>query len=493
MRQKIMCAQTTQQQIFLGTKLDRTLSFVQHTNDTTAKVNSRIKLLRAVSSRDWGWSKQTLKKIYLAVQRSVLDYSASAWQPFLSESQFSRLERSQNSALRAITGQACSTPIEALRIEAGVFSYRTQSNKLIMISHQKALRLPPNHPKAKCLLTDTNQRLQKDNWRHKALSLLSNIPAKLTGHFSPSKPLPPWKEPTNLVVNDTIYGMNRGTTLQSVLKLINSYEADTVIYTDGSATAGTTNGGYAVICTIGPAESPTVTNSIGKRGRTITSSYDEEKAALLTALKWIRENQMKNILICTDSQSLCKAITSQSADTMQIRDIIASLSENIHLQWIPGHMEIPGNEMADTLAKEATKFETKPEETSLKAAISVIKRHCTDALPTHNRIKISYKGYNPKKEAKVIKKKKDAVLLAQLRSGHSRLFRAYAHLMDPTIDPMCPKCNGEAHTAEHWIQCQATLAIQHQLTGRHDHDLSILSEEPAIAIELARKTLLGSK
>ena len=84
----------------------------------------------------------------------------------------------------------------------------------------------------------------------------NSIPVTLTGHFSPSKPLPPWKEPTNLVVNDTIYGMNRGTTLQSVLKLINSYEADTVIYTDGSATAGTTNGGYAVICTTGPAENP---------------------------------------------------------------------------------------------------------------------------------------------------------------------------------------------------------------------------------------------
>ena len=105
----------------------------------------------------------------------------------------------------------------------------------------------------------------------------------------------------------------------------------------------------------------------------VRPQHHEEKAALLTALKWIRESQKQNILICTDSQSLCKAITSQSADTMQIRDIIASLSENIHLQWIPGHMEIPGNEMADTLAKEATNLETEPEETSLKAAISVIK------------------------------------------------------------------------------------------------------------------------
>ncbi len=56
------------------------------------------------------------------------------------------------------------------------------------------------------------------------------------------------------------------------------------------------------------------------RGAELTSSYEEEKAAILLALDWTRTNcPTKRISICSDIQSLLKAIQSGAHDTQPIR------------------------------------------------------------------------------------------------------------------------------------------------------------------------------
>jgi len=58
------------------------------------------------------------------------------------------LEATQNKAARIMTGQAKTTPVKALRrTEAGVCSYKTVSNRLCVRAHEKAARLPADHPK----------------------------------------------------------------------------------------------------------------------------------------------------------------------------------------------------------------------------------------------------------------------------------------------------------------------------------------------------------
>jgi len=44
-------------------------------------------------------------------------------------------------------GQAKTTPVEALRAEAGVCSCKMVSNRLCVRAHKKAIRLPADHPK----------------------------------------------------------------------------------------------------------------------------------------------------------------------------------------------------------------------------------------------------------------------------------------------------------------------------------------------------------
>ncbi len=64
-------------------------------------------------------------KIYKALYLSVLIYGAPAWQTWLAATRLEQLERCQNRALRVITGQLQTTPVETLRREAGICSMTT--------------------------------------------------------------------------------------------------------------------------------------------------------------------------------------------------------------------------------------------------------------------------------------------------------------------------------------------------------------------------------
>ena len=119
---------------FLGVTMDRTLSFQQHVDAVVKTVEARCKAIAVLGASDFGWKTEQLRKVFLATQKSVMDYAGPGWQPWLSSTQMDRLDRAHNKALRRVTGHACSTPIEAVRLEANVQSYQTTSRRLAAIS-----------------------------------------------------------------------------------------------------------------------------------------------------------------------------------------------------------------------------------------------------------------------------------------------------------------------------------------------------------------------
>ena len=105
---------------------------------------------------------------------SKLNYAAPAWQPWLSETNLTNLDRLQNRSLRLITGQLVSTLLEALRLEADVQSYPTCSKRLILKANEKAQRTTDDHPKRIALNINIPQRLQsRSSFRQKAEELSS--------------------------------------------------------------------------------------------------------------------------------------------------------------------------------------------------------------------------------------------------------------------------------------------------------------------------------
>ncbi len=122
----------------LGVTLDRALSFGQHITHITAKAAGRCRVLTSLTSKQWDWRKDQLTKIYKALYLSVMLHGAPAWQPWLSASRLEQLERCQNRALRVITGQLQTIPVETLRREAGVCSMMTLMRQQTAIAYEKA-------------------------------------------------------------------------------------------------------------------------------------------------------------------------------------------------------------------------------------------------------------------------------------------------------------------------------------------------------------------
>ncbi len=117
--------------------------------------------------------------------------------------------------------------------------------------------------------------------------------------------------------------MNPPPTAETCLQTIRLLDGQLTVYTDGSASAGTKDGGAGVIVTRGDPADPTILHQSHLRGAAFTSSFAEEAAAMQLALEWALTNHPEySLTICTDSQSLLKAIDRRSPVTHHIRSLL---------------------------------------------------------------------------------------------------------------------------------------------------------------------------
>ncbi len=163
------------------------------------------------------------------------------------------------------------------------------------------------------------------------------------------------------------------------------------------------------------------------------------------------------------------------------------------LLWIPGHHEIADNEEADACAEQAAPItDGAPRPVSFTAVSALIRRTLTDPPFCHCRTKaVHTKTFSWPADCRAVSTRRDAVLLARLRAGHTPLPKAYANQLDTTVDPKCPSCGEEPQTVEHWLQrCPNAVALRQQLFGKLPPPLPILTSNPGSVLALARKTLL---
>ncbi len=143
-------------------------------------------------------------------------------------------------------------------------------------------------------------------------------------------------------------------TAETCLQTIRLLAGQLTVYTYGSASAGTKDGGAGVNVTFDDPAAPTILHQSHLRGAAITSSFAEEAAAMQAAMEWATTNHPEySLTICTDSQSLLKAIERRSPVTHHLRSLLNAQPGPTNLLWLPGHKGIPGTELADTAAKAA--------------------------------------------------------------------------------------------------------------------------------------------
>ena len=179
------------------------------------------------------------------------------------------------------------------------------------------------------------------------------------------------------------------------------------------------------------------------------------------------------------------------------RTKLASCICTFGIQWVPGHCGIPANELADQAANEDRTVSGPRRPSTYKALIPIINQHVSDppCRPRYEYIAEAYSKMSRMRE-RTVDCKKDAVYLAQLRSGHHRDLRSYQHRVTKdtsgtVIEPNCPRCGFSEESISHLFDCPGTLALRQELFGTVEVPISSLTLHPRQSITLARRSLRG--
>ncbi|GFV11243.1 RNase H domain-containing protein [Trichonephila clavipes] len=172
----------------------------------------------------------------------------------------------------------------------------------------------------------------------------------------------------------------------------------------------------------------------------------------------IRDLDFSEIWILTDSRSSIQHLSTwPSIDDSTSRSILhlfQQLSDRhpIHLQWVPSHVGLLGNEVADDLAKAATSNHVDPQDPVVLTSTEIYSRTkkliCrTWVVPPvhpwyfqrHPGSAISFKGSGSYQTA-----------FSGFSTGHMRCMNFEG---GKRSFPMCPKCNISPFSPQHILQC----------------------------------------
>ncbi|GBM41194.1 hypothetical protein AVEN_109976-1 [Araneus ventricosus] len=201
--------------------------------------------------------------------------------------------------------------------------------------------------------------------------------------------------------------------------------------------------------------------SLKRRNADYCSVFRSEMIAIDMALDFVLEHQLfGDIWILSDSRSVVqypdnwRDVSDRWA--MDIFDKLKTLCNScvLHLQWIPSHVNLKYNDIADSLAKEGTTMPQAYVEpltylelySRIKAFVNISWKH----PPAHSWYRseglgatIHFKG-----------NRKDQTALARLTSGHLKTLR---YSRGDNKFNICTKCNMIEATSQHLLDCVALV------------------------------------
>ena len=478
---------------FLGVILDSRLNLDTHMKYIKAKALKRMSILKCLSGRNCGADRATLLRLYKAMIRPVLEYACQIFDG-PGTKVVESLEKVQNACIRIATGALRTSPIVPLLIDSDIYPLRLRRQDLT-IRYCLKVRGLVGHP---CHVhTTINTALHAvDNSYMKRISgfplferlqemshvLNFNIPADIVAK---QLSVAPWTLVTCEVFK-LVQGKGKGVDIISVQSdfhdLRRTYPESTFFFTDGSKAA------TGVGCAF-------VHGDTRRRFRLPDrcSIFTAEAFAILGVLQYIESNAFRDSVICSDSLSVVSAIQSASSDhptLIAILELIHRLvrsGSNIRLVWIPGHCNIPGNELADAEAKRAMsstdiceiQLGFREYIPSLRPALRGHFNHMWATFRSDTTLK-AVREVSGRWETCIRANRREEVVLCRLRLGHTRLTHSY--IIDREPRTQCTRC-----------QCR--LSVQHVLVACPELDnarLPLLHACQRQGIPLSLKALLGN-
>lgn len=291
-----------------------------------------------------------------------------------------QFDKIQNRALVTITGAFYQAPRKALEVESVIPPSSVRHFKHANLYALRILRLQKLHPISKYLYSPLEDELSLQNQPDPRIlqetpenraqitrvgRLLISLTMKHRIEVSNNKWIPPWLS-TNLNITISCSSKSEAANEHSTL-LTQIPDYATIIYTDGSFTEGK---GSSIGFIIYPPSLGPVKCCSFNLGQQIGIT-DAETYCILKAIKTAKKLTKSSLIyVFSDSQTSLRRIKSNSSlFCHQIRK--EGAGSNIKLIWCPGHMKIEGNELADSLARGATK--KPPSKPNLYTSFSFLK------------------------------------------------------------------------------------------------------------------------
>ena len=440
---------------YLGITFDKRLTWKQQTEKAEARGKVRLAIMKKLAGTTWGADATTLKRLYTGRVRPVLEYGITAWGN-ASKANFNKVSKVQNQATRIITGAMRTTQIIELENATGLHSIEDRKETKVLVQAGKYRRLQ-DHPMKRRMNQPTKGRLKRGSFIHesKDLERQNNYIGEQTLTDIPKcHEFPTWKEDKCPTIQHTIPGIRtkdsqgeqeRKSLTLEYLQNIYPKEEWARVYTDGSAENAVRNGGAGVYIQYPDGNEEKIHHATGLH----STNYRAEVEALKTGVDAIKSHSdgPDKVVFLTDSLSALQGM--QTGKDHDLRNLAHSINElcldrTVHMQWIPSHCGINGNEVADRLAKEGSEQEQTDRSTNFREYKSIVKAKQNDKWlqnhPRHNRNDPYHKLT-----------RREQVTIFRLRTGHNRLNHHMYNKLRIGTTEQCP-CGSGKQTTEHILQ-----------------------------------------
>ena len=333
---------------YLGVIFDHRLTWKPHILNIKEKCFKRLNVLKCVAHKKWGSDRKTLKMLYLSLIQSQINYASF----LLSSAHHSILEilnKIQYAGIRLVVGALYVTRTAMLEAESLIMPLDLRRQALGLSYLGRTARLETSITGK---LLSNHYNFQFYEWRRKprpwiatAHSLIQEIGinynsiAKLNPKYLYHTP--------NTTINFSMHTKKKEelTELEArkmFIEMLSGYSGFFPVFTDGSVMEEKT--GCAVVIRYATHMYRLPNN---------TNIFIAELLAVSRAIDKINENEGQSFLICCDSLSVLQAIKGGTPNYLvhQIYDQLLNTTKEICLEWVPSHLNIPGNNLADEMAK----------------------------------------------------------------------------------------------------------------------------------------------
>ena len=214
------------------------------------------------------------------------------------------------------------------------------------------------------------------------------------------------------------------------------------------------------------------------------TSYSAKTIAILHALEWCVSHSktcnFESITLFSDSLSVLSTLSAPPPylipkSLSNTQSLLNSLSKSkvVHLQWIPGHSSLPGNDLADSLAKIGASLDSSNISVSLAPLISSQRQSLYTSWKRSVQSGLFQYQIPPvSPEELTLPRSARCALSRLLCSVHSTLLNTYLHRVGRAETPSCSNCGSKSQDLSHLVlDCPVLYHLRRAIFG---HTLSLL-------------------